>query len=299
MEVFQTLVERIKENKPTVLVTVTKTKGSTPGRVGFKLLVDNEGRTTGTIGGGPVEFHAIEKCKEFFNGAISSSYEVIQLVDRENPETDNSNPNFTKLLLPAWCGGELELFYELISNKKTIYIFGAGHIGEAVASLAAQQEFFPELFDNRKDVLDQMPDFSGRKHLIEYPPAPFQFELNENSFAVLVTQCYKFDLPILELLLTQYPKMKYIGMIGSKLKVKKCIHYLNEKYGSKLSYHNLYAPIGIDIGGNTPGEIAISIMAEIMAVINNKEAPHLRLNYHTIKNPDSQTVIKNETSIYN
>ncbi|NUM62753.1 MAG: XdhC family protein, partial [Ignavibacteriaceae bacterium] len=54
MEVFQTLVERIKENKPTVLVTVTKTKGSTPGRVGFKLLVDNEGRTTGTIGGGPV-----------------------------------------------------------------------------------------------------------------------------------------------------------------------------------------------------------------------------------------------------
>lgn len=299
MELFQKLADRIKENRPTVLVTITKTKGSTPGRTGFKILVGEEGRISGTIGGGPVEFYAINKCKEFIKGRESHSYELIQLVDRQDPKLDNSVPGVTKILLPGWCGGELELFYELFSNEKLLYIFGAGHIGEAAALLASQQGFFIELFDNRQEVLDQIPDTSCRKHLIEYPPAHFNYELKENAFVVIVTQCYKFDLPILEMILTKYPGMKYIGMIGSRLKVKKCIQYLNEKHGNKLSYDNFYAPVGIDIGGTTPAEISVSIMAEIMAVANNKEASHLRIKRSGIQKPENQNLMKNETSIYN
>lgn len=299
IELFQKLTERIKENKPAVLVTITKTKGSTPGRTGFKILVDETGRVEGTIGGGPVEFHAINKCKEFLKGKESHSYEVIQLVDRQCSDKDGSASGSTKIMLPGWCGGELELFYELFSSKKLLYIFGAGHIGAAVASLASQQEFFVELFDNRKEVLDMIPDFTGRKHLIEYPPSPFSFELKEDAFVVIVTQCYKFDLPILEMILTKYPAMKYTGMIGSMLKVKKCFQYLNEKYGNKLSYENLYAPMGIDIGGTTPAEITVSIMGEIMAVANHKEASHLRIKNSIIQKPENQNLIKNETSIYN
>lgn len=299
MELFQILAERIKENKPAVLVTITKTRGSTPGRTGFRILVGNEGRISGTIGGGPVEYHAIEKSKELLNGNILHPNEIIQLVDCDNPGMDNSDPGITKLILPAWCGGELELLYELFGKEKVVYIFGAGHIGNAVASLASQQGFFIEIFDDRKDVLDEFHNIPGKKHLIEYPPAPFNYELQENSFIVIVTQCYKFDLPILEMILNKYPQMKYIGMIGSKLKVKKCIQYLNEKYGGKFNYNNLYAPIGIDVGGNTPAEIAVSIMAEIMAVDNNKEAPHLRLKFNNIKNPVNQILLKNESSIHN
>lgn len=299
IELFQILNDRIKDNKPSVLVTITKTRGSTPGRTGFKILVGEEGRICGTIGGGPVEFYVINKCKEFIKGSESHSYELIQLVDRQEPKTDDSVSGVTKIMLPAWCGGELELFFELFSNEKLVYIFGAGHIGEAVALLASQQGFFIELFDNRKDVLEQIPNLSGKKHLIEYPPASFEYELKENTFVVIVTQCYKFDLPILEMILTKYPAMKYIGMIGSKLKVKKCIQYLNEKHGNKLSYDNLYAPVGIDVGGTTPAEISVSIMAEIMAVANNKEAAHLRIKSSSIQEPENQNLIKNETGIYN
>jgi xanthine dehydrogenase accessory factor len=297
IELLHKLTESIKENKPAVLVTITKTKGSTPGKTGFKILADENGRIAGTIGGGPVEFYAINKCMEFIKGNEYHSYELIKLVDVEGPEIDNSIPGVTKIKLPGWCGGELELFFELFKNEKILYIFGGGHVGAEVASLASQQGYFVEIFDNRQKVLDLIPDDICKKHLIDFPPLNLNVQLKENAYVVIVTQCYRFDLPILEMMLTHSPVKKYIGMIGSKLKVKKCINYLNEKHGNKLSYENIYSPIGIDLGAETPAEIALSIMAEITAVANNRQAAHLRLKSLTQK--ENKIEISNEASIYN
>ena len=292
-DLFQELSERMKENKPSILITITKTRGATPGKIGFKILIGEEGRITGTIGGGAVEFHAIEKCKELIKNNYTYYNEIIQLVDNEKrqgtkvnlkPERDAALPGITKIVLPAWCGGEVELFYEIYKNQNILYVFGAGHIGAAFSDLALRHGFYVELFDNRKDILDALSENSySQKHLIEYSPAEFNYVLDQKGYVLIVTQTHRHDLPMLEFLLQNYPGLKYIGMIGSELKVKECILYLKQKYGNDIFLDNLYAPVGIDIGGDTPADISLAVLAEIYAVINNKQTSHLRLNYSEIE----------------
>jgi xanthine dehydrogenase accessory factor len=291
-DLLQQLSDRIKENRPTILITIIKTRGATPGKTGFKILIGEEGRITGTIGGGAVEHHAIDKCKELLRSKTTYYNEIIQLVDNEKDqgekvnikkESDATIPGTTKIVLPAWCGGEVELFYEIYRNQNILYIFGAGHVGAAVSDLAVKHGFYVELLDNRQDILDALPEGSySQKHLIEYPPAPFKHVLDHNGYVLIVTQTHRHDLPMLEFILQNYPDLRYIGMIGSSLKVKECILFLKQKYGKDISLDNLYAPVGIDIGGDTPADISLAILAEIFAVINNKQSSHLRLNYSEI-----------------
>lgn len=292
INLFRKLSERVKENRPSILITITRTRGATPGKTGFKILIGEEGRIAGTIGGGAVEFHAIDKCKELIKSNSTYYNEIIQLVDNDKgqgekvnlkKESDATLSGTTKIVLPAWCGGEVELFYEIYRNQNILYIFGAGHVGAAVSDLALRHGFYVELFDNRKDILDALPENSySLKHLIEYPPAPFNCQLDPKGSVLIVTQTHKHDLPMLDYLLKNYPDLKYIGMIGSKLKVKECILFLKEKYGKDISLNNLYAPVGIDIGGDTPSDISLAILTELFVVINNKQATHLRLNYSEI-----------------
>jgi xanthine dehydrogenase accessory factor len=292
IDLFRQLSDRIKENRPSILITITRTKGATPGKTGFKILIGEQGRIAGTIGGGAVEFHAIDKCKELIKSKFTYYNEIIQLVDNDKGQEVKVNlkkesapaiSGATKIVLPAWCGGEVELFYEIYRNQNILYIFGAGHVGAAVSDLAIRQEFYVELFDNRKEILDALPEATySQKHLTEYPPAPFNHQLDNNGSVLIVTQSHRYDLPVLDFLLKNYPDIKYIGMIGSKLKVKECILSLKEKYGKDISFDNLYAPVGIDLGGDTPVDISLAIIAEIFAVINNKRATHLRLNYSEI-----------------
>lgn len=292
IDLFRQLSERIKENRPSILITITRTKGATPGKTGFKILIGEEGRIAGTIGGGAVEFHAIDKCKELIKSKFTYYNEIIQLVDNDKGQGEKANlkkesdpalSGATKIVLPAWCGGEVELFYEIYRSQNILYIFGAGHVGAAVSDLAMRQGFYVELFDNRKDILDALPENSySQKHLTEYPPAPFSFQLDNSGSVLIVTQSHRHDLPVLDFLLKNYPDIKYIGMIGSKLKVKECILALKEKYGKDISFDNLYAPVGIDLGGDTPVDISLAIMAELFVVINKKQATHLRLNYSEI-----------------
>jgi xanthine dehydrogenase accessory factor len=292
VELFRKLSERIKENRPTILITITKTRGATPGKTGFKILIGEEGRITGTIGGGAVEFHAIDKCKELIKSNYTYFNEIIQLVDNDKGQGEKVNlskdhdiatAGTTKIVLPAWCGGEVELFYEVYKAQNVLYVFGAGHVGAAVSDLAVRHGFYVELFDNRKEILEALPDNSySQKHLIEYPPAQFNHALDQTGYVFIVTQSHRHDLPILEYLLKNYPGFKYIGMIGSKLKVKECVLFLKEKYGKGISFDNLYAPVGIDIGGDTPVDISLAVLAELFAVINNKQVTHLRLNYSEI-----------------
>src|ERR1035437_7344250 len=205
VDLFRKLSERIKENRPSILITITRTRGATPGKTGFKILIGEEGRITGTIGGGAVEFHAIDKCKELIKSNSTYYNEIIQLVDNDKgsgekvnlkKESDTSLYGVTKIVLPAWCGGEVELFYEMHRNQNILYIFGAGHVGAAVSDLAVRHGFYVELFDNRKDILDALPDNSySQKHLTEYPPAPFNHQLDQNGSVLIVTQSHRHDLP--------------------------------------------------------------------------------------------------------
>ncbi len=290
IDVFEALTKRIKANEASVLVTIVEMKGSTPGKVGFKMLTGSEGRIAGTIGGGGVEFYAINKCKELLKSDQYNLKETLIMKDSllgENPGNLELKRN-DDVEINALCGGEVTLFFEVYKPAKIIYVFGAGHVGQAIIKLAKQMNYFISVFDNRQNVLDEISfELCNEKKLLDLPNLHTKekkyVELNPDGYVVILTHNHSNDLQVLEFILRNYPDQKYIGMIGSKRKVREGIAYIKKKFNSELNLKNLYSPIGVDLGGDSPNEIAVSILSEIQALSYGKEVKHLRLNYDEVK----------------
>ena len=290
IEVFEALTKRIKANEASILVTIIEMKGSTPGKVGFKMLVGSEGRIAGTIGGGGVEFYAINKCKELLKSDQNNLKETLIMKDSlhgEKPGNIELKIN-NNVEINALCGGEVTLFFEVYKPAKIIYVFGAGHVGQAIIRLAKQMNYFISVFDNRQNVLDEIPDeYCNEKKCLDLPNLHIKeksyVELNPGGYVIILTHNHTNDLQVLEFILRNYPDQKYIGMIGSNRKVREGIAYLKKKFNSELNLKNLYSPIGVDLGGDSPNEIAVSVLSEIQALSYGKEVKHLRLNYDEVK----------------
>ncbi|MCK9211978.1 MAG: XdhC/CoxI family protein [Ignavibacteriaceae bacterium] len=287
IEIFQTLQERIKENKPSVLITITEVKGSTPGRIGFKMLVGEEGRVAGTVGGGGAEYYIMKKAKKLIEENVQNFSETILMTKEKNDEEKIKIKNIDVVPMDALCGGEMKVFYEVFRYEKIMYIFGAGHVGQAVAKLAKQLNFYVVFVDNRTEMLEEINDsLCNKKIYYDFSKLAAaektSIPLDENAFALLVTHFHAHDLDVLKYIYKFYPGMKYVGMIGSKKKVKESILKLKATLKENTSLENLYSPVGLDIGGETPNEIAIGILAEIQSIIYKKEAKHFRLNYSEI-----------------
>jgi len=288
IEIFQTLHDQIKDNKPSVLITITEVKGSSPGRVGFKMLVGEEGRVAGTVGGGGAEFHIMKKAQKLLEENVQNFSETILLTQDKNEGDKIKVKTKDVAQMDALCGGEMKVFYEVFRYERVLYIFGAGHVGQAVAKLARQLNFYVVFIDNRKELLAELQDSLYNKQIYfdftklseaERTSIP----LDENAFTLLVTHFHSHDLDVLKYLYRCYPEMNYVGMIGSKKKVRESILKLKATLKKNTSLENLYSPVGLDIGGETPNEIAIGILAEIQSIIYKKEAKHFRLNYSDIK----------------
>ncbi|MFA4922657.1 MAG: XdhC/CoxI family protein [Ignavibacteriaceae bacterium] len=288
IEIFQTLQERIKENKPSVLITITEVKGSTPGRTGFKMLVGEEGRVAGTVGGGGAEYYMMKKAKKLLEENVQYFSETFLMTKEKNDEEKIKVKNKDVVQMDALCGGEMKVFYEVFRYEKIMYIFGAGHVGQAVAKLARQLNFYVAFIDNRTEMLEEINDsLYNKKIYFDFSKLEaaekISLPLDENAFALLVTHFHAHDLNVLKYLYKYYPGMKYIGMIGSKKKAKESISKLKTTLNENISLENLYSPVGLDIGGGTPNEIAVSIMAEIQSIIYKKNPQHFRLNYSEIE----------------
>lgn len=288
IEILQTLQERIKENKPSVLITVTEVKGSSPGRTGFKMLVGEEGRIAGTVGGGGAEYHIMKKAQKLLEENILNYSETILMTKEKNEEETIKVKSKEVVPMDALCGGEMKVFYEVFRYDKIMYIFGAGHVGQAVAKLAKHLKYYVIFIDNRKEILEQLPEsLYNKKHFFDFSKLSEadknSIQLSENAFALLVTHFHAHDLNVLKYIYKNYPEINYVGMIGSKKKVKESILKLKASIGNNISLKNLYSPVGLDIGGETPDEIAVSILAQIQSIIYKKDANHFRLNYSEIK----------------
>lgn len=281
IEVFNALEKNIKENKYSVLVTIIDTIGSTPGKTGFKMLADAEGRIAGTVGGGSLEFYAIGKCKELIEADKNNLTESLLL--RESLENEIKNEvivkDSKKVEINAICGGEVTLFYEVYKPVKSVHIFGAGHVGKAVARIAKFSKYYVTLIDDREDILEEADSSIYDKceivtfsNLSEFSSC--KVEISKECFALVVTRNHVNDLNVLEYLYKHYPDLHYIGLIGSKKKVKESVELIRKRLGHSIKFDNLYAPVGLAIGGDSPEEIALGVMAEILAISNNKNAIH-------------------------
>lgn len=266
--IYEELIHMKENGEACVMVTVVEMTGSTPVTVGKKMLVGESGTAMGTVGGGALEYLAKQRCKELI-GKRESKLEKYILNEGKIQEEGTT-------VLPMACGGRVTLFYEYIGASK-VYIFGAGHVGQALTNLLYKMNFYITVIDDRKEIYETIQN-AHRKVEVSYVDFIEKEKLSENSFIVVCTPSHNNDFNVLNKVLELDLKPKYIGMLCSQVKLKAFLKKINEKHG-KVDLSNMYSPIGLDIGGCSPEEIAVSIAAEILAISYDKKGhKHLRNN---------------------
>src|SRR5262245_37732135 len=258
-EVFAAVADALERGEPAALVTIVSTTGSTPQRIGAKMLVFADGRIVGTIGGGCYENDAFWKARE----AIANRKP--QMV---HYELSDDFAQETGLI----CGGQMDVYIEPIEPSPELYIGGAGHVGFHLARLASEVGFRVHVIDDREKfanaerfpsaveiVVDDIPTWINRANL----PA--------HAYTVIVTRGHTNDLEALRALAPR--ELRYLGLIGSRAKVARIFDALVDDQMSPALLKRVHAPIGLDIGAVTPQEIAVSILAELIAVKHGKEHP--------------------------
>ncbi len=253
MQSIYSKIEEIMEgNIPAALCIVVGTGGSTPRKQGAKMLVFADGSVFGTIGGGSVEKEVIEKAV----GILSSAEPVKCSFSLEND-------------LGMHCGGSMEVYIEPVNPLRRLYIFGAGHIGRTLAGFARELDFSVTLFDPRENIFAD-PAFKDCNCINkDYFEAIEEAEFNENTYLVIVTPKHVFDEEILAVVARK--PHAYAGMIGSSRKVELLRkRFLDEKLLTSGELDKVDMPIGIRFRVETPGEIAISILAKLIDVRNSR-----------------------------
>lgn len=248
MEFYREVLKAKDEQKPFVLATVVESIGSAPREAGAKMLIRQDGSIVGTVGGGAVEKAVIEQAKKL----MSSSTPVLLRYDLGAD-------------LGMQCGGRMSIFLEPFSPAAKLYIFGAGHIGTALTPIGDLLGFSVTVIDNRPEYADpaRLPQAS-RVIASEYKQALQQLDFDDNTYIVIVTHGHVHDEEILQYCIRQ--KHKYLGMIGSRAKVRTVMQKLRQADVEEEIIEKIRAPIGVDIGADTPAEIAVAIAAELVAV---------------------------------
>jgi xanthine dehydrogenase accessory factor len=257
-EVFSALSEALQRGEEVALVTIVSSTGSTPQRVGAKMLVYADGRTVGTIGGGCYENDAFWKARE----AIKSRKPINLKFELNDDFAQESG---------LVCGGQMEVFVEPVEPSPELYVFGAGHVGYFVAKMAHEVAFKVHVIDDREKFANVERFGPGIDVVVDHIPTWLDTHtLPPTAYAVIVTRGHTHDLDALRAL-SKSPH-RYLGLIGSKAKVKRIFDELLHEGMSTEALRGIHAPIGLDIGAITPQEIAVSILAELIAVKHGRIA---------------------------
>jgi len=247
--IFQAMRGFDEAGEAFVCVTLAAAKGSVPQEIGAKMLVTENGRACGTIGGGRVEEAAIKQAREVLASKPGASCSLIEW----NLQKD----------IGMTCGGVVTFFFEVFRPASwNIAIFGAGHVSQALVRILASLSCRVSVFDTRPEMLSALPEaIHVRRRLIE-PLENAVDEIPEGAFVAVMTQGHRTDKPVLERILKtrQFP---YLGVIGSASKAAVLRRELRE---SGLADPVFRCPIGLPLGRDTPEEIAISIAAEMLQV---------------------------------
>lgn len=253
MEILDELNQAISDGQPVALCVVVNTQGAVPRHAGAKMIVFSDGRTQGTVGGGEIENlvhdEALASLKDGKTRFLK--YDMIDL-DRGDP---------------GICGGTVTIFVEPYLRQPTLVIVGAGHVGKSVAHLASWLGFRVVVTDDRAELCTPEMTPGGDVYLpVLMSELPEHLEIDSQTYLVLVTRGMNVDVVGLPALLET--EAAYIGLIGSKNRWKNTQEKLLEAGLSEEKLKRIKSPIGIFIHAETPNEIAVSIMAEIIAQRN-------------------------------
>jgi xanthine dehydrogenase accessory factor len=255
-EVFAAVADALERGEAAALVTIVSTTGSTPQRVGAKMLVFGDGRIVGTIGGGCYENDAFGKARE---AILNRRPQLIHY------ELSDDFAQETGLI----CGGQMDVYIEPIEPSPELYVIGAGHVGFHLARVAQEVGFRVHVVDDREKFAN--PErFPTAEEIVteDIPTWLARTALPAHAYVVIVTRGHTNDLEALRALAPL--ELRYLGLIGSRAKVARIYDALVADQMPPDTLTRVHAPIGIDIGAVTPQEIAVSILAELIAVKHGK-----------------------------
>lgn len=266
MNIYKKIVELQHSNNTFAIATIIKSSGSVPGKVGFKIIIDSDGKSFGTVGGGAIEKQVIRDAKQILKVGKNIIKEYLLSEKESNLKKKNS-----VTVVPMKCNGKISVFYEVYGEKPKVYIFGGGHVGNALLYILKPLPFQSVLVDNRNEFAsaDKNPYADEIIHT-DYDKYASKFKPQADDFVVIVTHGHNFDYDILKIIFKRKLNIKYVGIIASQSKARELIKNLKSELGKKINIDKIYSPIGLKIGGNSPEEIALSIAAEIQAVKSNR-----------------------------
>lgn len=238
-----------RKQEVVALVTVTKCLGSTPCVVSSRMIVTKDKDIFGTIGGGKLEFKAIDEAIIAINEnrIIESSYTL--------------GPEFEQC-----CGGKVEFIIEPMNQSPEVFVFGAGHIGVEIAHFLKGTPFKVHLIDSRENWFDNLElEPQVKTHPVKLNDfKTFKDAVNwgDNAYVLVLTHNHAIDFDIIAMALKE--ETKFLGLIGSKTKRVRFNNMLKKEMDIAEGMSNVVCPIGLEIGGDTPKEIAISVVAQLL-----------------------------------
>ncbi|HEX4336860.1 MAG TPA: XdhC/CoxI family protein [Polyangiaceae bacterium] len=256
-EIAEALLDVLGSGRRGALATVVAVTGSAPQRPGARLLLHPDGALVGTVGGGAVELQIVEALKQTL-----VTGEARKLTLELGPD------------LGMCCGGRMEIFVEVLESAARLLLFGAGHVARPTAALARTVGFDVTVFDTRPE-LNTPERFPGCRLSTGDPVETLrQTKLMDLDRIVIVTHEHRLAEQLLAAALEKNPR--YVGLVGSRRKVLRFVQRIGKK-SPDLELDRVYAPVGLDIGAVSPEEIAVSIVAELVALRHGARVPHLRL----------------------
>ncbi len=263
MNLYEEIVKLQREGRRAAVATIVNSRGSIPSFQSAKMLVRDDGSIAGTIGGGCVEAEVWQAARE--------------VISQEKPRTLtfdlNQDPKYDTGLV---CGGTLEIFIEPVLPFPLLYIFGAGHVALELFKAARNAGFECIVTDDR-DAYANVERFPNALKIIarDFNEAIAELTPSESSYVVIATRGHRDDMRVLRWAV-QTPA-RYIGMVGSKRKAITVFRELAREGIDPALFERVHSPVGLDIGAVTPEEIAVSIVAELIAVRRHSERalPHM------------------------
>lgn len=278
MDVFEELVRLRQAGRKCALATIIEVRGSIPSHQNAKMLIRDDGSFVGTVGGGCVEAEVWDAARE--------------VMSQERPRKLSFNlghdASYENGLI---CGGQLDIYVEPILPQPKLLLFGGGHISKSICRVASIAGFATSVIDDRESYANaqRFPDaeatLSG-----EYEGIFPTLSVNDNSYIVIVTRGHRDDLRILRWAATT--PAKHVAMVGSKRKVISTVKELEKEGMPRSLFERLCAPMGLDIGAVAPEEIAISVVAEMIAVRRNPETAWRQLSKSVFAHDELKALLK-------
>ncbi|HHT21354.1 MAG TPA: dehydrogenase [Tissierellia bacterium] len=253
-QIMQKLNQLIEQGQEVALVMVSSTSGSAPRDEGSMMLVDRDAKVLiGTVGGGAIEHTARRDAAECLKRRQNKTFHY-ELTMADRPDA-----------LGMACGGVADVVVKVFFNNDPLIICGAGHVGQALYGIADYLPFDTIIIDDREEFANR-ENFPRAKavHAGDMAKILSDMDPTKDASIVIMTHGHLHDIDVLEAALTK--QVRYIGMIGSRTKVKYCLDELIKRGVDQALLDQVHSPVGLNIGGETPGEIAVSILAEMLMV---------------------------------